>query len=189
MYLIIGLGNPGDKYVFTRHNAGFLSIDFISQKHNIVVSKFKHKAIIGEGVILGHKVVLAKPQTYMNLSGESVKELAAWYKIPNENIMIIYDDVSIPIGSIRIREKGSAGGHNGMKSIIQHLSSDVFPRLKIGVNAKPDGYDLADYVLGKFTKEEQDIMFETFINVNDAVVEFINKDIKSAMNKFNSIRS
>lgn len=189
MYLIVGLGNPGKKYTFTRHNAGFLSIDYMSQKHNIDVKKIKHKAVIGEGIIAGERVILAKPQTYMNLSGESISEIVSWYKIPNENIIIIYDDISMPTGSIRIREKGSAGGHNGMKSIIQHLSTDVFPRLKIGINAKPDEYDLADYVLGKFTPEEQKILFDTFEKINEAVKEFISKDIKSAMNKYNFIRS
>lgn len=189
MYLIVGLGNPGEKYTFTRHNAGFLAIDYISQKENIEVKKIKHKALIGEGTIAGERVVLAKPQTFMNLSGESIKEIATWYKIPNENILVIYDDTSMPTGSIRIREKGSAGGHNGMKSIIQHLSTDVFPRLKVGINEKPEGYDLADYVLGKFSKGEQEILFETFGKINDAVNEFIRKDIKSAMNKFNFIRS
>ena len=189
MYLIVGLGNPGEKYTFTRHNAGFLSIDYMSQKHNIDVKKIKHKAVIGEGIIAGERVILAKPQTYMNLSGESISEIVSWYKIPNENIIVIYDDISMPTGSIRIREKGSAGGHNGMKSIIQHLSTDVFPRLKIGINAKPDEYDLADYVLGKFTPDEQKILFDTFEKVNEAVKEFISNDIKSAMNKYNFIRS
>ena len=189
MYLIVGLGNPGEKYTFTRHNAGFLAIDYISQKYNIDVKKIKHKAIIGEGTIAGEKVVLAKPQTFMNLSGESIKEIITWYKIPNENVIVIYDDISMPTGSVRIREKGSAGGHNGIKSIIQHLSSDVFPRLKIGINAKPDEYNLADYVLGKFTPDEQKILFETFWKVSDAVTEFISSDVKTAMNKYNFIRS
>lgn len=189
MYLIVGLGNPGEKYTYTRHNVGFLSIDYISQKHNIEVKKIKHKAVIGEGNIAGDKVILAKPQTFMNLSGESIKEIVSFYKIPYENILIIYDDISMPIGSLRIREKGSAGGHNGIKSIIQHLSTDVFPRLKIGISAKPEEYDLADYVLGKFSKAEQETMFEAFEKVNCAVVEFIKNDVKSAMNKYNFIRS
>ena len=188
MYLIVGLGNPGEKYTFTRHNAGFLSIDYISQKQNIELKKIKHKALIGEGIIAGERVVLAKPQTFMNLSGESIKEISSWYKIPNDNIMVIYDDTSMPTGSIRIREKGSAGGHNGIKSIIQHLSTDIFPRLKIGINAKPDGYDLADYVLGKFTEDEQKILFETFDKVNNAVEIFISNDVKLAMNKCNFTR-
>ena len=189
MYLIVGLGNPGDKYTFTRHNTGFLSIDYIGQKQNIEIKKTKHKALIGEGTISGEKVVLAKPQTFMNLSGESIKEIVSWYKVPYENIMVIYDDISMPTGSIRIREKGSDGGHNGIKSIIQHLSTDVFPRLKIGINAKPDEYNLADYVLGKFNDDEQKILFDTFGKVNNAIEEFIKNDAKSAMNKFNFIRS
>ena len=186
MYLIAGLGNPGEKYTFTRHNAGFLAIDYISQKQNIEVKKIKHKAVIGEGVIAGERVVLAKPQTFMNLSGESIKELTAWYKIPNENIIIIYDDTSMPTGSIRIREKGSSGGHNGMKSIIQHLSTDIFPRLKIGINAKPEGYDLADYVLGKFKKEEMSVMNEAFDKAADALIDYTDMDFDKLMNRYNT---
>ena len=131
MYLIAGLGNPGEKYVATRHNMGFSAIDYISQKNNIDVKKVKHKAIIGEGILGGEKVVLAKPQTFMNLSGESIREIADWYKIENDKIIILYDDISLPVGTIRIREKGSAGGHNGIKSIILNLNSDVFGRIKI----------------------------------------------------------
>ena len=133
MYLIAGLGNPGEKYVATRHNMGFSAIDYISQKNNIDVKKSKHKAIIGEGILGGEKVVLAKPQTFMNLSGDSIREIADWYKIDNDKIIILYDDISLPVGTIRIREKGSAGGHNGIKSIILNLNSDVFGRIKIGV--------------------------------------------------------
>lgn len=189
MYLIIGLGNPGEKYTFTRHNAGFLAIDYIAQKQGIEIKKVKHKSILGEGIIANEKVILAKPQTFMNLSGESIHELMSWYKVDTDKIIVIYDDVSMPTGSLRIREKGSAGGHNGIKSIILHLNSDVFTRIKIGVDAKPQGYDLADYVLGKFSKEEQQIIFDTFENVNCAVEEFIKNGAQSAMNKYNSIRS
>jgi len=189
MYLIIGLGNPGDKYTFTRHNAGFLAIDYISQKQNIEVKKIKHKALIGEGSISGEKVVLVKPQTFMNLSGESVRELKSWYKTENNKIIIIYDDVSMPVGSLRIREKGSAGGHNGIKSIILNLGTDEFPRFRLGINEKPDNYDLADYVLGKFTSEEQKIMFDTFDKVNSAIEEYIKSGATSAMNKFNFVRN
>lgn len=189
MYLIVGLGNPGDKYTFTRHNAGFLAIDYISQKHNIEIKKLKHKAMIGEGIISGKKVVLAKPQTFMNLSGESIRELVSWYKVEQKNIIVIYDDVSMPVGSLRIREKGSAGGHNGIKSIILNLNSDEFPRFKLGINEKPSEYNLADYVLGKFTSTEQKVMFDTFEKVNLAVEEFITNGIQSAMNKYNFIRS
>lgn len=189
MYLIVGLGNPGDKYTFTRHNAGFLAIDYISQKHNIEIKKLKHKAMIGEGIISGKKVVLAKPQTFMNLSGESIRELVSWYKVEQKNIIVIYDDVSMPVGSLRIREKGSAGGHNGIKSIILNLNSDEFPRFKLGINEKPSEYNLADYVLGKFTSTEQKVMFDTFEKANLAVQEFITNGIQSAMNKYNFIRS
>ncbi len=189
MYLVVGLGNPGEKYAFTRHNAGFLAIDYISQKHNIEIKKIKNKALIGEGYIAGEKVILAKPQTFMNLSGESVRELISWYKVDVDNIVVIYDDVSMPLGSLRIREKGSAGGHNGIKSIISQINSDVFTRFKIGVDQKPEEYDLADYVLGKFTKDEQKIIFETFEKINFAVEEFIKNGPKSAMNKYNFIRS
>lgn len=189
MYLIVGLGNPGEKYTFTRHNAGFLAIDYIAQNQRIEVKKIKHKAIIGEGTIAGEKVVLVKPQTYMNLSGQSIQELVSWYKIDVDKIIIIYDDVSLPVGSLRIREKGSAGGHNGIKSIIANLNTDVFTRIKIGVSAKPEDYNLADYVLGKFTKDEQKIIFETLEKVDAAVEEFIRNGAESAMNKYNFIRS
>ncbi len=186
MFLIAGLGNPGDKYFATRHNIGFSAIDYISQKNGIKVSKIKHKALIGEGVIAGEKVVLAKPQTFMNLSGESILEITSWYKIPNENIIIIYDDTSLPLSKIRIRTKGSAGGHNGIKSIITNLNSDVFGRIKLGVGAKPENYDLADYVLGHFSKEEQKIMFDVLSVVDDAVYEYLKNGASSAMNKFNT---
>lgn len=186
MFLIAGLGNPGDKYFGTRHNIGFSAIDYISQKNDIQVNKIKYKGLIGEGRIGNERVVLLKPQTFMNLSGDSIIEAASWYKIPNENIIIIYDDVSLAVGAMRIREKGSAGGHNGIKSIILNLNSDVFGRIKIGVGAKPEQYDLADYVLGHFSKDEQKILFDTLGNVNSAVEEYIKNGAKSAMNKYNS---
>ncbi|MBQ2897452.1 MAG: aminoacyl-tRNA hydrolase [Clostridia bacterium] len=189
MYLVVGLGNPGEKYTFTRHNTGFLAIDYIAQKQSINVKKIKHKAIIGEGSILNQKVVLVKPQTFMNLSGESIQQLVSWYKVELNKLIVIYDDVSMPVGSLRIREKGSAGGHNGIKSIILNLNTDEFTRIKIGVDAKPDGYDLADYVLGKFSDNQQKIMFETFEKVNLAIEELIRSGTKSAMNKYNFIRS
>ncbi len=185
MYLIAGLGNPGDKYFATRHNVGFSAIDYISQKNNIPVTKIKHKALIGEGMIAGEKVVLAKPQTFMNLSGESIREIASWYKIENEKIIIIYDDISLDVGKLRIREKGSAGGHNGIKSIILNLNSDVFGRMKIGVGGKPEGYDLADYVLGKIPKEQQETVFSILERVNDAVYEYIKNGAALAMSRYN----
>lgn len=184
MYLIAGLGNPGEKYTATRHNMGFSAIDYISQKNNIEVKKLKHKALLGEGMIAGEKVILAKPQTFMNLSGESIREIVNWHKIENDKIIILYDDISLPVGTLRIREKGSAGGHNGIKSIILNLNSDVFGRIKIGVGDKKDD-DLIGHVLGKISKDEAEILFKVLERANDAVIEMIKNDAKSAMNKYN----
>jgi PTH1 family peptidyl-tRNA hydrolase len=184
MYLIVGLGNPGAKYQNTFHNVGFMCIDFLSQKHNINVSKVKHKAIIGEGEISGEKIILAKPQTYMNLSGESVREIAQWYKIEPKHIIIMYDDINLEIGKLRIREKGSAGGHNGMKSIIYQLNTDEFPRIRVGIG-KPGEKDLVDYVLSKVPSSEQDNLFETIKNAVGSVDLIIKGDMQGAMNRFN----
>ena len=185
MYLIAGLGNPGKQYFATRHNIGFSAIDYISQKHNIDVSKIKYKGLIGEGTIAGEKVILLKPQTFMNLSGESVREAAAFHKIPPENVISLHDDISLPVGVLRIREKGSAGGHNGLKSIIAHLNSQDFPRMKIGVGAPQPDKDLADYVLGRISKEEEKILFDVLARVCDAVSEYIKSGAQSAMSKYN----
>ena len=186
MYLIVGLGNPGREYVGTRHNMGFEAIDAICAKFHIEMNKEKHRAILGEGRIGGEKVILAKPQTYMNLSGESVRELADWYKLEPEEILVIYDDISLPTGKVRIREKGTDGGHNGIKNIIYQLKTDVFPRIKIGVGQErhPD-FDCKDFVLGKFSKEETEILIKTVIRVADAVECLISADAKTAMNRFN----
>lgn len=185
MYLIAGLGNPGDKYFATRHNAGFLALDYMAEKYDIKIKTLKHKALIGEGRIGKERVILAKPQTFMNLSGEAVGEIAKWYKIPPENVIVIYDDINFEVGTLRIREKGSAGGHNGMKSIISHLSSEMFPRFRIGVGAKPDEKDLADHVLGKIPKAEQETMFKVFGRVCDGVETYINDGAELAMSKYN----
>ncbi len=184
MYLIVGLGNPGREYVGTRHNIGFESIDALCSKFDIPMKKEKFRAIIGEGRIGGERVVVAKPQTFMNLSGESVRELKNWYK--PEHILVIYDDMSLPVGKIRIREKGSAGGHNGVKNIIYQLQTDVFPRIKIGVGKPqhPD-FDCKDYVLGKFSKEETDVLIKTVVNVTSAVETLISDGVMASMNKFN----
>jgi len=155
MFIIIGLGNPGREYQNTRHNVGYLTVDAIADAYGIDILEKKHKAIIGKGVIDGRKVILVKPLTYMNLSGESVREVTDYYKTdPKTEILVIYDDTSMPVGQLRIRKKGSAGGHNGIKNIISHVG-DVFPRIKIGIGEKPKGYDLADYVLGHFTDDEK----------------------------------
>ena len=186
MYIIAGLGNPGRKYVGTRHNMGFEALDAVAAKYDIDIKKVKFNAIYGEGTIEGEKVVLVKPQNFMNLSGESIREFKSWYKAEDSQIIIIYDDVSLPVGKMRIRPKGSAGGHNGMKSIIYQLNSDVFPRIKIGVGSPetPD-YDLADYVLGKFTKSEVEALIPIAVKTAEAVGEIIKNGTERAMAKFN----
>ncbi len=186
MYIIAGLGNPGRDYVNTRHNIGFEAVCAIASKYGIKFNKNKFCAEVGEGRIGGERVILLKPQTFMNLSGESIRPARDFYKVSDENIIIIYDDISLPLGKLRIREKGSAGGHNGMKSIIYQLGSDVFPRIKIGVGApQNEGYDLADYVLGHFSKEEVKILTETVIRAADAVECIITDSAQMAMSKFN----
>ena len=186
MYIIAGLGNPGKNYEGTRHNIGFDTLDVIAAKNNIKFNKTKFRADFGEGIIGGEKVILVKPQTFMNLSGESIRPLRDFYKVPDENIIIIYDDISLPLGKLRLRGKGSAGGHNGMKSIIYQLNTDIFPRIKIGVGAPPhEDFDLADYVLGKFGKDEIEILTKTVDKVNDAVESIIRNGVEKTMSKFN----
>ena len=186
MYLIAGLGNPGREYAGTRHNVGFEVVDALCAKYDIKLNKEKFRAVFGDGRIGGEKVIVAKPQTYMNLSGESIRELANWYKIDNEHIIIIYDDISLPVGKLRIREKGSAGGHNGIKNIIYQLDTDVFPRIKVGTGMPQDpGYDIKDYVLGHFSKEEIEILIKSAVRAVYAVEEIIKADANSAMNKYN----
>ena len=186
MFIIAGLGNPTKEYEGTRHNVGFDVIDRLSEKYNIAVDTKKHRAFIGKGMIAGQKVILAKPQTYMNLSGESIRSLLDYYKVDEEHeLLVIYDDVSLGVGQLRIRAKGSAGGHNGIKNIIAHLGGQVFPRIKIGVGEKPPKYDLADYVLGHFSKAEKILMDEGYDNAVRAVEMIVSGDIEGAMNEFN----
>ena len=187
MYIIAGLGNPGKEYENTRHNIGFDVIDRLSEEENIAVMESKHKALIGKGYVAGQKVILAKPQTFMNLSGESIGGLVDYFKIDEEqDLIVIYDDISLSPGQIRIRKKGSAGGHNGLKSIIYRLNSDTFPRVKMGVGApKHEDYDLADFVLGRFTKEEIPVMEDAIVKAEKAVAEIIKNGVQSAMNKYN----
>ncbi|CUX34144.1 aminoacyl-tRNA hydrolase [Clostridium sp. C105KSO13] len=186
MYIIAGLGNPDSQYEGTRHNVGFEVIDAIADKYNIDIDTKKHRAFIGKGIIGGEKVILAKPQTYMNLSGESVGSLVKYYKIdPEEELIVIYDDISLDVGAIRIRAKGSAGGHNGIKNIIAHLGSQVFPRIKLGVGEKPSRYDLADYVLGHFSKAEHEFIEEGCKSTVHAVEMIMAGDIQGAMNEYN----
>lgn len=186
MYLIAGLGNPSKTYEGTRHNVGFSMIDALADAFQIDVTTKKHKAIVGRGVIEGMKVILAKPQTYMNLSGESIREIVDFYKIDPENMIIIYDDISLDVGRLRIRKKGSAGGHNGIKNIIAHLGTDVFPRIKVGIGEKPQGWDLADYVLSKYSKEEQQALREASDDVIGAVKLMVMDNIDAAMNQYNA---
>lgn len=183
--MIIGLGNPGAKYENTRHNVGFETIDYISNQFGIKVSKLKHKALIGDGNIQGDRVILVKPQTYMNLSGESVREIVEWYKVPMNSIILIYDDVDLKFGSIRVRPKGSSGTHNGMKSVIYQIQSDEFPRVRIGVGRPPEGWDLADFVLSKFNNEDKKTINESLRNAAEAAVTIIKAGAEAAMNKYN----
>lgn len=185
MFVIAGLGNPGTKYAGTRHNIGFITIDYLSQQLNISVNKIKHKALVGEGYVGTEKVLLVKPQTYMNLSGESILDVVEYYKLPMENLIVIYDDVDLAKGALRIRPKGSAGSHNGMKSIIYLLNRDDFPRIRIGIGKQPEYMDLADYVTSKFSKDEIPIMAQAAEKAAEAAQEIILKGIASAMNKFN----
>lgn len=185
MFIIAGLGNPTGEYAGTRHNIGFDVIDVIAERNHISVMECKHKALIGKGHIDGQRVILVKPQTYMNLSGEAVREIVRYYKAdPETELIVIYDDVSLAVGQLRIRKKGSAGGHNGIKNIIAQLGSDIFLRIKMGVGEKPKGYDLADYVLGHFNKEERKIMDESADRAAEAVRYMLRDETDTAMNLY-----
>lgn len=186
MFVIAGLGNPTSQYEGTRHNVGFDVIDTLADQYNISVTERKGKALCGKGIIAGQKVLLMKPQTYMNLSGESIRAIADFYKIDVETeFLVIFDDVSLDVGQLRIRKKGSAGGHNGIKSIISHLGTSNFMRIKVGVGEKPKEYDLADYVLGHFTKEEKEVMAEGYKRAVKAVEMLVMGDVEAAMNEYN----
>lgn len=186
MFIIVGLGNPDKKYEKTRHNVGFEVIDRIAEKYNIEVSMRKHKALVGTGTVGTCKVVLAKPQTYMNLSGESVRSLLDFYKADEtKELLVIYDDVSLAPGQLRIRTKGSAGGHNGIKNIIAHVGGQAFPRIKVGVGEKPERMDLVDYVLGRFSEGERVLMEEAFENAAAAAGLIVAGETEAAMNEYN----
>ena len=186
MFVIAGLGNPTRQYEGTRHNVGFDVIDALADKYNIAVDARKCRAYVGKGIIEGQKVLLVKPQTYMNLSGESVRELVDYYKIDEtEQLLVIYDDISMDVGRLRIRKKGSAGGHNGIRNIIAHLGHDVFARIKIGVGAKPQAYDLVDYVLGHFTDREMETILASAHLAEEAVRLIVQGKIDEAMNRYN----
>lgn len=186
MYVIVGLGNPGRQYDNTRHNIGFTVIDTLAQQENIDVLEKKHRAIIGKGVIAGQKCILAKPTTFMNLSGESIRELTDYYKVDETTeLIVISDDISLAVGKLRIRKKGSAGGHNGLKNIIANLGHEQFIRVRLGVGEKPKGWDLADYVLGRFSAPERELLAETAEKAADAIRMIITDGADAAMNAFN----
>ncbi len=181
-YIIAGLGNPGKQYEFSRHNAGFLCLDILSNRYSFRTDRIKFNALCADVMISSKRCLVMRPQTYMNLSGDAVKAAADFYKIPSERVIIIYDDIDLPVGALRIRRKGSAGGHNGIKSIISRLGTDEFPRLKIGVGAKPDpDYDLKDYVLGTFSKADREILKTVMAKACDGVETIISAGVDKAM--------
>ena len=185
-HIVAGLGNPGDKYDKTRHNAGFIAIDRLCDSLGVKCDRAKFKALTCEATIGNSRVLIMKPQTFMNLSGEAISEAARFYKIPADKVIVISDDVTLAVGKLRIRGKGSAGGHNGLKSIIEHLGTQEFPRIKLGVGEKPHpDYDMVDWVLGKFPKEDLDKLTKTVESVPSAIATMINSDITTAMNSFN----
>lgn len=186
MFLIVGLGNPGTEYEKTRHNIGFEVIDYIADKYNIELNRIKFKGVYGEGFINGKKVILLKPNTYMNLSGESISEAVNFYKLEEDEIIIIYDDISLEVGRLRIRDKGSAGGHNGIKSIIACLSTEIFTRIKVGVG-QPKG-NLISHVLGKFSDNEMEVLKQSIQVSALSVEEILRESTKSAMNKYNGFK-
>lgn len=187
MFAIIGLGNPDKRYEKTRHNIGFDVVDAMAAQYNISMTEKKHKALCGTGAIEGVKVILVKPQTYMNLSGESVAEVVNFYKLdPESEILVIYDDISLAPGNIRVRGKGSAGGHNGIKSLIAHLGTQNFMRVKVGVGEKPEGWDLADHVLGRMSAEDREYAEEAIGDAVKAAVLIAQGKIDQAMNEYNA---
>ena len=185
-WLVVGLGNPGKKYENTRHNTGFLVMDTLCREHGVSCDRSRFRALTGEAGLGGKRVLLLKPQTFMNLSGEAVREAAAFYKIPPERVLVIFDDISLPVGTLRIRAKGSAGGQNGVKNIIAQLGSEQFPRIKVGIGGKPHpDYDLADWVLSSFRPEEQEAMQDAAKRAAAAVSELIEHGVPSAVQKYN----
>ena len=185
-WIVVFLGNPGPKYRDTRHNAGFMAADAMEKKLGVSINKLRFKALTAQATLGGEKVLLLKPQTYMNLSGESVSPAAAFYKVPPEHIIVVSDEVSLPIGKLRIRKSGSAGGHNGLKNIIAMLGTDAFPRIRMGVGAPPHAdYDMADWVLSSFKNQDADDMRSLAVRVCDAVECYIAEGPDRAMNRFN----
>jgi len=185
-YLLVGLGNPGDKYTYTRHNVGFLALDSLAELYGVRIDRARFKAMVGEATLEGHRVLLMKPQTFMNLSGTAVREAAYFYNIPPEHIIVIYDDVNLDVARLRVRGKGSDGGHNGIKSIVAELGSDAFPRIRIGVGKKPHpDYDLADWVLSELHREERELLAKTVPTVREGVSLLLKGELSAAMSRCN----
>lgn len=184
MYIIVGLGNPGRKYANTRHNLGYITVDRFAEKHNIKIEKSKFKSLVGEGIVAGQKVLLVKPETYMNNSGEAVRDVMDFYKVDTENLIVIYDDIDLPTGTVRIRKSGSAGTHNGMRSVVYQLNDDSFPRIRIGIG-RDERIDLINYVTGGFTKEEVAPLEAAVDTAVSAIVSYLEEGIDIAMNKYN----
>lgn len=186
-WLVAGLGNPGEKYARTRHNMGFLTLDLLAEREHIKIDRIKFKAVTAQAVLAGHRCLLMKPQTYMNLSGEAVREAARFYKLPADHVLVIYDDVSLPVGKLRVRPSGSAGGHNGIKNIIAHLGTDRFPRVKIGTGAPAEGGDMIGWVIGEPSQADKKVLLEMFskaIAAAECIIEN-DGDCQKAMNAFN----
>ena len=185
-WLIVGLGNPGEKYARTRHNLGFLALDLLAERQKLKVNRIKYKALVAETEFGGARCLLMKPQTYMNLSGEAVREAAQFYKIPSDHVLVIYDDVSLPVGKLRVRPSGSAGGHNGIKNIIAHLGTDVFPRVKIGAGAPAGGgAEMIDWVIGVPSQAERKILVDSFERAVKAAADILENGCQKAMNDYN----
>ena len=185
-WLVVGLGNPGEKYARTRHNMGFLTLDLLAEREHVKIDRIKFKATTAQATVGGARCLLLKPQTYMNLSGEAVREAAQFYKIPADHVLVIYDDVSLPVGKLRVRPTGSAGGHNGIKNIIAHLGTQDFPRVKIGTGAPAGGgADMIDWVIGEPSKAEKQVLLESFEKAVDAAACIIEHGCQKAMNDFN----
>ncbi len=185
-HIVVGLGNPGDKYMYNRHNVGFMCIDYLMQKYSFKVNKVKFRAVVGETNIGGARVLVMKPQTFMNDSGSAIREAAEFYKIPSENIIVLYDDMSLDVGRMRLRAKGSAGGHNGIKSIIRELGSDVFPRIKYGVGTPPEGFEVINWVLGDIPKSDREELFKCIEKTPDAIELIIKGEFERAMGLYNA---
>jgi PTH1 family peptidyl-tRNA hydrolase len=187
MHLIVGLGNPGEKYEHTRHNVGFDVLAILSEKLHIPITRLKGDALIGEGFVSGEKVVLCKPQTFMNLSGEAVRQLMNWYKLEPEQLMVIYDDIDLAPGWLRIRASGSAGTHNGMRNIVECIGTEAFPRIRVGIGGKPPVFDLVDWVLSRYqTPEARQTAYDAYVKAADAAATWVRSGVETAMNRYNT---